>query len=337
MELEGKAVVVTGGAGFIGSALTETLLRLGSRVTVFDSFDDFYNGKEANLDGVRGHPRLRVVKGDILDRRALDESLRGTDLVFHLAAQAGVRYCLERPEKAHEVNATGTFNVLQAARKAKVAKLVYASSSSVYGDPVKVPMDEEHPQRPTSPYAASKLAGEKYCLAFAESYGMNVVCLRYFSVYGPRGRPDQVVTSFTESVSRGTPPTIYGDGSAARDFTFIDDVVDATVLSAMVEEASGETMNIGYGKDVKIGHVASAILEHYGSGFRPRFLPTYAGDFPRTICSNARARRVLGWRPQVSFEEGLKMYLQWYDRRLAERASMHNPPLSGAGAEGGTG
>jgi len=320
MELDGKNVVVTGGAGFIGSTLAEQLLRMGCKVTAFDNFDDFYSGKESNIIAARANPKYKLVRGTILDEPMVDNVVKGADIVFHLAAQPGVRYCLERPEKAHAVNVTGTFNVLQAARRHKVSKFVYASSSSVYGDPVKIPMDEEHPLRPGSPYAASKLAAEKYCLAFARSYEMRVVCLRYFSVYGPRGRPDQVITSFAEGVSRGVPPTIYGDGTNARDFTYVSDAVDATVLSAMSDEANGETMNIGYGKDVKIGAVAEAVLDHFGSSMKIRYKPGYAGDFTRTICSNRKAQQLLGWRPLVGLDHGLEKYLEWFDAQVSVRA-----------------
>jgi len=322
VELEGKTALVTGGAGFIGSALAEQLLRMGCRVVVFDNFDDFYAGKERNVVEAQANPRYDLVRGTILDESAIDEATKGADMIFHLAAQPGVRYCLERPEKAHSVNVTGTFNVLQSARKHKVSKVVYASSSSVYGDPLKVPMDEEHPLRPGSPYAASKLAAEKYCLAYAKSYSMKVVCLRYFSVYGPRGRPDQVISAFTEGVSRGVPPTIYGDGSNARDFTYVSDVVDATVLSAMSDDADGETMNIGYGKDVKIGAVADAVLRHFGSSMKVRYKPGYAGDFSRTICSNNKAQRLLGWRPIVRFDEGLRRYLDWFDLQTPKSSTV---------------
>lgn len=320
MELDSKTALVTGGAGFIGSALSEQLLRMGCKVVAFDNFDDFYPGKESNVLGAQANPRYSLLRGTILDEGEVDAAVKGADIVFHLAAQPGVRYCLERPEKAHAVNVTGTFNVLQAARKHKVSKFVYASSSSVYGDPIKVPMDEEHPLRPGSPYAASKLAAEKYCLAFAKSYGMKVVCLRYFSVYGPRGRPDQVITSFTVGASRGVPPTIYGDGTNSRDFTYVSDVVDATVLSAMSDEADGETMNVGYGKDVKIGAVAEAVLRHFGSSMKIRYKPGYAGDFSRTICSNKKAQHILGWRPLVGLDEGLRKYFEWFDAQVQKGA-----------------
>ena len=171
IELQGKKVLVTGGAGFIGSHLADSLLRLGCRVVVFDNFDDFYPGKEKNIEQNLANEKYRLVRGDILEREKLNAAMRGVDVVFHLAGQAGVRFCIENPIKAEQVNVIGTLNVLLAAREKKVKKMVYASSSSIFGNPVKPVLSEEHPQNPTNPYGVSKLAAEKYCLAFHETYG----------------------------------------------------------------------------------------------------------------------------------------------------------------------
>ena len=317
MEINKKKILVTGGAGFVGSHLTEALLRLGARATVVDNFDDFYPGKEANVAGLQGSDRFRLVRGSILDLELLSTLIKGSDAVVHLAAQAGVRYCNERPFKASEVNATGTMNVVASCHNIGVKKLVYASSSSVFGDPVKTPMDEDHPTNPNNPYGASKLAGEKYCTSFAKAYGMDVTCLRYFSVYGPRGRPDQVLYSFAEKAARGEPPTVYGDGSYSRDFTFVSDVVSATILALYRDSEGGSVLNIGYGKDYKMIDVARRIIAHYGGNFEPRFLTRYEGDFSRTLCDNGLARRRLGWKPAVPFEEGLGLFLDWFDGRRA--------------------
>jgi nucleoside-diphosphate-sugar epimerase len=208
MELHGKKVLVTGGAGFIGSHLCDSLLLLGCRVVAYDNFDDFYAGKEKNVEHNLRNDKYRLVKGSILEKEKLGALMRGVDVVFHLAAQAGVRYCINNPIKAEEVNAIGTLNVLMAAKEKKVKKMVAASSSSVYGNPTKQVLSEDLPLNPTNPYGVSKLAAEKYCLAFHETYGTPVSCLRYFSVYGPRGRPDQVIYAFAKWVSEGEPPVI---------------------------------------------------------------------------------------------------------------------------------
>jgi len=313
LDLHGAKALVTGGAGFIGSTLVDSLLRLGCTVVAFDNFDPFYSGKEANVRHNLPNPKFSLVRGSILDEKSLAQVMKGVDVVFHLAGQAGVRYCIENPIKAEEVNAMGTLHVLQAVRKAKTIKrMVYASSSSIFGNPQKPMLNEEHPQNPTSPYGVSKLAGEKYCLAFHETYGTPVTCLRYFSVYGPRGRPDQVVYSFAKRVMAGEPPVIYGDGKVSRDFTFVTDIVGGTVLAAMADESPGEVFNLGYGKDFPMEAVARMVIRSFGADLEPKFLEAYKGDFPKTLCQNAKARSVLRWSPQVDFETGVAEFLEWF-------------------------
>jgi UDP-glucose 4-epimerase len=313
LEINRKNILVTGGAGFIGSHLSEDLLKQGARVTVLDNFDDFYQGKEENVRGLLGNERFKLVRGSILDSGLVQDLVKGADGVVHLAAQAGIRYCNDHPFKANEVNATGTLNVLVACHRSGVNKLVYASSSSIFGDPVRTPMDESHPTNPNNPYGASKLAGEKYCTSFAKAYGMDVTCLRYFSVYGPRGRPDQVLYSFAEKLARGEPPVIYGDGSYSRDFTYVTDVVSATILSIYTDSVGGRVLNIGYGKDFKMIDVVRKITNHFGEDIGIRFEKQTQGDFSRTLCDNQSARRTLGWRPEVQFDDGLGQFLKWFD------------------------
>ena len=313
MELHGARALVTGGAGFIGSTLVDSLLRLGCTVVALDNFDDFYTGKEANIRHNLSNPKFLLVRGSILDEMNLKQAMKGVDVVFHLAGQAGVRYCIENPVKAEEVNAKGTIDVLQAVRKARtVKKMIYASSSSIFGNPQKPMLNEEHPQNPTSPYGVSKLAGEKYCLAFHETYGTPVTCLRYFSVYGPRGRPDQVVYSFAKRVMNGEPPVIYGDGRQSRDFTFVSDIVGGTVLSAMADESVGEVFNLGYGKDFPMEAVARMVIRSFGADMEPEFQDAYKGDFPKTLCQNSKARTMLRWSPQVDFETGVAEFMEWF-------------------------
>jgi UDP-glucose 4-epimerase len=313
LDLHGAKVLVTGGAGFIGSTLVDSLLRLGCTVVAYDNFDPFYSGKEANVRHNIANPKFSLVRGDILDEEGLGKAMKGADVVFHLAGQAGVKYCIEHPITAEQVNALGTLNVLQAVRKAKtVKKMIYASSSSIFGNPQRPMLNEDHPLNPTSPYGVSKLAGEKYCLAFHETYGTPVACLRYFSVYGPRGRPDQVVYSFAKRVMSGLPPVIYGDGKQSRDFTFVSDIVGGTVLAAMADESTGEAFNLGYGKEFPIEAVARIIIDSFESDLEPEFREAYKGDFPKTLCQNAKARSILRWSPQVAFEEGVAEFLEWF-------------------------
>ena len=313
MELHGARALVTWGAGFIGSTLVDSLLRHGCTVVAFDNFDDFYTGKEDNVRHNLTDPRFRLVRGSILDTKALSQAMKGVNVVFHLAGQAGVRYCIENPLKAEEVNSVGTLNVLQAVRKERtVKKMIYASSSSIFGNPVKPMLAEDHPQNPTSPYGVSKLAGEKYCLEFHETYGTPVACLRYFSVYGPRGRPDQVVYSFAKRVMSGQPPVIYGDGRQSRDFTFVSDIVGGTVLAAMADESVGEAFNLGFGKEFPIEAVARMVIKSFGADLEPKFEQAYKGDFPKTLCQNSKARNILRWSPQVDFETGVAEFLDWF-------------------------
>jgi UDP-glucose 4-epimerase len=313
LELHGARALVTGGAGFIGSTLVDSLLKFGCTVVAYDNFDAFYSGKEGNVRHNFTNPRFQLVRGSILDEKALGEAMRGVDVVFHLAGQAGVKYCIENPLKAEEVNARGTLEVLQAVRKEKtVEKMIYASSSSIFGVPMKPMLSEDHPQNPTSPYGVSKLAGEKYCLAFHETYGTPVACLRYFSVYGPRGRPDQVVYSFAKRVMEGLPPVIYGDGRQSRDFTFVSDIVGGTVLAAMADESVGEVFNLGFGKEFPIEAVARKVIASFGADLEPKFEQAYKGDFPKTLCQNNKARNILRWSPQVDFETGVGEFLAWF-------------------------
>ena len=330
MEINRKRILVTGGAGFIGSHLSEGLLKLGAKVTVIDNFDDFYQGKEQNLSGLLGNERFTLVRGSVVDLGLLQSLVKGSDAVVHLAGQAGIRYCNENPLKANEVNATGTLNLLVACRKESVGKIVYASSSSIFGNPVKMPIDEGHPTNPNNPYGASKLAGEKYCTSYASAFNMDITCLRYFSVYGPRGRPDQVLYSFARKAARGEPPVIYGDGSYSRDFTHVSDVVSATILALYNDSDRAKIFNIGYGKDYRIIDIARMVIEHYDGKYEPKFFPQYSGDFPRTLCDNELARRSLRWKPQVKLEEGLELFLNRFDERRLHQTEETPPTPTGA-------
>lgn len=321
LNLSGSNVMVTGGAGFIGSHLTERLLGMGAAVTVYDNFDDFYPGKEGNLAGRSGAKGFKVVRASILDVESMRKAMADVRIVFHLAAQAGVRYGLVHPEKAHQVNASGTLNVLSLARELKVQRLIYASSSSVYGNPAKVPISEEHPLNPTNIYGASKLAGEKYCLAYQSSYGLPVTCLRYFSVYGPRGRPDQVLYEMASRVAAGSAAEIFGDGRQSRDFTFVSDIVEGTLLASQNDDCIGEVFNLGYGAEFSMNEAAARINEYFKGRLAPVHRPSYGGDFLRTLCDNRKARTKLGWTPRVSFSNGLNEFLDWYAGKSVQKVS----------------
>lgn len=311
MNLAGKKVLVTGGAGFIGSHIVDRLLDLGANVMVLDSFDDFYNGKESNIKHNLARSNFSLIRGSILNEGELLASLKGVDIVIHMAGQAGIRYCNTFPEKTHLINVVGTFNLLQAMRKIGLRRLIYASSSSIFGPLVKERIDENHPTNPTSPYGATKLAAEKYCMSFGNVYGLAVTSLRYFSVYGPRGRPDQILAAVFDAISRGKSPVIFGDGNQERDFTFIADVVDATILAITNDESIGRVFNIGYGEAIGINDLVGRMLTLADGAGQPTYEPTYLGDFLKTNVDNALARKILGWNPKVNIDDGLAIYLRW--------------------------
>lgn len=246
--------------------------------------------------------------GDIRNRDTLTRLLEGTDYVFHEAAQAGVRISVEDPIKPHEVNATGTLNLLEASRDSGVKKIINASSSSVYGTVEYLPFDEDHPRRPVSPYGVSKLAAEEYCRVFSELYGLKSVSLRYFTVYGPRMRPDLAISIFTRKALANEPITIFGDGTKTRDFTNIKDIVRANLIAMQKGEGA---YNIGGGHRVSIQTLAETIIETTGSSSEIRYADTVKGDAEHTFADTKKAERNLGWRPQVSLEEGLRRYAAW--------------------------
>ncbi len=322
MKLAGANVLVTGGAGFIGSHLTERLLETGAFVTVYDKFDHFYKGKEANLAEASKNPRFHLVHGDIIDMKKLDSSVMNAEVVFHLAGQAGVGYSVEHPKEVNDANVNGTLNVLWLSRKYNVARVINASSSSIFGVPQYLPIDEKHPTNPTSPYGVSKLAAEQYATAFHRVYGTYTVSLRYFSVYGPRGRPDQVVHKFTKSLAEGEVPVISGDGTHTRDFTYVTDVVNATILAAESEGLGGEIFNIGYGGRTTINDLAAKLINLMAPAGAKKsdIVPAYVGesraDFPHTQASHEKATALLHWKPEVDIDKGLKLYVNWYRKSL---------------------
>ncbi|HEV2227069.1 MAG TPA: NAD-dependent epimerase/dehydratase family protein [Nitrososphaerales archaeon] len=320
-----KNVLVTGGAGFIGSHLTERLLEMGANVTVYDTFDKFYTGKEANLSNVASSPRFSLVDGDILDREKLHAATKGVDVIIHEAGQAGVGFSVESPLVTNAVNVQGTLNVLLSAKSCGVKRVVNASSSSIFGVPQYLPMDESHPASPTSPYGVSKLAAEQYGKAFHHVYGLDFVSLRYFSVYGPRGRPDQVIHRFTKNLVEGKPPLIKGDGSQSRDFTNVNDVVSATILAALTAGIGGEAFNIGFGARTSVKQLAEKLILLTGMEGKtnPQYEEESKGDFPHTQADNKKAASLLGWTPRIGLDEGLKNYVEWFmtNKKILKKAA----------------
>ena len=311
-------ILVTGAAGFIGSHVCEALLARGDEVVGLDNFDPFYERavKERNLEGLRRTAGFRFVEVDIVrDGLPLD----GVLVVLHLAARPGVRPSLEDPASYSETNVTGTVRVFEAARRAGIRRIVFGSSSSVYGDATPPPFAEDAPAAwPISPYAASKRAGELMAQAFAHLYGLQIACLRFFTVYGPRQRPDLAIHRFTRLIAEGQPVRMHGDGSSERDYTYITDCVDG-VLSAVEwtgrPRAAGvaEPINIGGGERVRLDRLIDLIGRTLRQDVRIERHGDQPGDVRLTAADLRRAERELGYRPTVGIEEGIRLFVRWYE------------------------
>lgn len=309
-------VFVTGGAGFIGSHLADRLLEEGKRVVALDNFDDFYNPalKRRNIQKARQHPRFRLIEGDLREPGLLEGLLQQEkfDVVAHLAARAGVRPSIQNPFLYADVNIRGTLQVLEACRKSGTRRLVFASSSSVYGNNSKVPFCEEDPvSRPISPYAATKRAAELMCHTYHHLYGMDIACLRFFTVYGPRQRPEMAIHHFTRLIHEGKKISLFGDGKSSRDYTYIDDIMDGT-LGALSREHGFEIFNLGESRTVPLAGLVQAIEKQLGKKAVIEYLPAQPGDVEHTYADIRKARDRLGYEPHTDLEEGLARFVRWY-------------------------
>lgn len=317
---DNRRVCVTGGAGFIGGHLIDALTSLGASVTVIDDLSNSTTEHLAEL--IELDPgRIRFVHGSILDPGSVDRAVESASVVFHLAAICSVPRSVEDPARSWAVNATGVLRVLEAARHAGVRRVVYSASSSAYGNAVKVPVDEGMIPSPLSPYAASKLAGETLMTAYAESYGISTVSLRYFNIFGPRqpaGSPySGVVPIFASKLLAGEPPEIHGDGSQTRDFTYVGNAVLANLLAGATDSPlTGQFVNIGAGSRVSIADLARTMIEAFGeTGMEPTFGPSRTGDVLHSCADISAARALIGYEPLTSFEEGLRLTLDWWRER----------------------
>jgi UDP-glucose 4-epimerase len=305
-----RKVLVTGGAGFVGAALVEQLAAAGP-VRVLD---DLSTGRADSVAGLCG---AELVVGSVLDDAAVTSALDGVDVVFHLACQ-GVRHSIHAPRETHNVNATGTLTLLEASRRAGIRRFVYVSSSEVYGSAQTAPMNELHPTLPNTVYGGSKLAGEAYARVYHRTYGLPTVTVRPFNTYGPRSHYDgdsgEVIPKFLVRARNGLPPIVFGDGSQARDFTFVTDIAQGIVAAAETDEAIGEVINLGSGKEISITELASRILRLTGHGdLGPRYMEARPGDVHRLFADATKARRLLGWAPKVGLGEGLQRLFAWHE------------------------
>ncbi|AKB86166.1 UDP-glucose 4-epimerase [Methanococcoides methylutens MM1] len=280
-------------------------------VVCLDNFDSYYDPqvKRKNIETFMDNPNFELVEGNILDKQLLYDLFEDVDYVFHNAAQAGVRISVDNPSKSHSANATGTLNILETAVKAGVKKVINASSSSVYGKVSYLPFDENHPNLPVSPYGASKLIAEHYCRVFNELHDLDTISLRYFTVFGPRMRPDLAINIFTKKALNNETIEIFGDGSKTRDFTFIDNVVDANIRA--MKNGIGE-YNIGGGERISIRELAEKIVSITDSESEIIYSDSMKGDAEHTWSDVSKASRDLGYSPKIGLEEGLKRYVQWY-------------------------
>ncbi len=300
-----QKVVVTGGAGFIGSHIADALLAKGYAVTVID---DFKTGNRANIAHLDG--KIEFIEGSILNEGLLHQALSGATYVFHQAAIPSVPKSVKDPLASHEANATGTLKVLLAAREEKVKRVIYAASSSVYGDTPTLPKHEGMPPNPLSPYGLQKYVGEAYMQQFYRLYGLETVSLRYFNIYGPRQNPDSeyaaVIPRFIRLMKRGERPHVNGDGSATRAFTFIQDAVAANLRAAEAEGVAGDVFNVAGRGQTSITELLAHINKVLGTSIEPEFGPERAGDIKHSYADISKAEKMLGYAPATSLEEGLK-------------------------------
>jgi nucleoside-diphosphate-sugar epimerase len=303
--------LVTGGAGFIGSNIVDELLRRGHAVRVLDNFA---TGREENLQEALA--RIQLIRGDVCDPATVDRAVSGCDFVLHQAALASVPRSIADPAANNESNVRGTLNVLMAAQKHRVRRVVYASSSSVYGDSEELPKLEEMTPNPKSPYAVAKLAAEYYCRVFAELHGMTTVSLRYFNVFGPRQDPGSqysaVIPIFVKALVEGRAPTIHGDGEQSRDFTYIANVVDANLLACEAPVSGGRVYNIACGGRYTLNELYAALAAEVGSRLAPVYGPPRPGDVKHSMAGIGLIQRELGFRVSVPFAEGIQRTVRWY-------------------------
>jgi UDP-glucuronate 4-epimerase len=315
-------LLVTGGAGFIGSHLVEALAFRGDSVSVVDNFNDFYD-PAIKRSNIANFPRsVRVHEIDLCDQAAIMDAVakQKPEAIIHLAARAGVRPSVRSPELYLQTNIFGTFNLLEAARKNGVSRFVFASSSSVYGATRELPFREDQSlQQTLSPYASTKLAGEHLCSNYSYLYGLQVVCLRFFTVYGPRQRPDLSIHRFTHLIARGQPIEVYGDGSAARDFTYVDDIIQGVLGAIEFQGSPFDVFNLGESDTIDLLSMIGEIEKALGRKATIEFQPPVPGDMPRTFADITKARKLLNYRPATSIQEGIPKFVQWYRKQHAHR------------------
>ncbi len=303
--------LVTGGAGFIGSHLVEALLKIDYRVRVLDNF---MTGKRQNISSLLSH--IQLIEGDLRDFETVRKAAEAVDFIFHLGALPSVPRSIQDPITSNEVNIQGTLHVLEAARQMKVKRVIFSSSSSVYGDSPLLPKREDAVPNPLSPYAVTKLAGEYYCKVYYKIHGLETVCLRYFNVFGPKQDPTSqyaaAIPRFINALLINKPPLVYGDGEQSRDFTYVDNVVQANILAIKAPQAPGKILNIAYGRRITVNELIKTLNTILGKNIQPVYESSRPGDIRHSLADISQARQILGFSPTVTLEEGLRRSIAWF-------------------------
>ena len=321
--IKNKNILITGGAGFIGTHLFEHLIQKGNYIIIIDNFNDYYSGKEEQLEEITKNYEIlkdyTIIKGDLLNKSIYNEIDCEIDIVFHLAAQAGVRYSIENASEVTNNNIISTINIFEYSIRNEIKKVIYASSSSVYGNPIYTPLDEEHPKNPISPYAVSKLCGEIYADLYYREYNLPVTSLRFYTVYGPRGRPDMAIRKFFDLILQDKEISIYGDGKQLRDFTYISDLINGLILAGEKKEAIGQVFNLGCSNPIKVNDMVDKLYYIAGKAKKVRYREKRMGDVDITYSNTEKAQKILNFHPQVGIDEGLQKTYSWQSKYYKEK------------------
>ena len=311
-------ILVTGGAGFIGSHICDALLDKGHNIICIDDFNNYYDPKikENNIKTFLKNNKFKLYKEDIRNFNSLKKIFQENkiDKIIHLAARAGVRASLKDPLLYEEVNVKGTLNLLELAKEFKINQFIFGSSSSIYGLNKKIPFSENDNTQPISPYGVTKKIGEQLCYVYHHLYNINIICLRFFSVYGPRGRPDMAMYKFTKSINEGKEIEMFGDGTTKRDYTYITDIVSG-ILASLDKNLSFEIINLGNNNTVELKYFISLIEKELKKKSKIKKMPEQQGDVPLTYANISKAKKILCWEPKVKIEEGVKLFVRWFDEQ----------------------
>ena len=318
--IRNKNILITGGAGFIGSHLFERLISNDNFIVVVDNFNDYYQGKTQNFksitEGFKSNRDFKLIKGDLLNNGLYETINYDIDVIFHLAAQPGVRYSIEHAAEVTHNNITSTVNLFEYGLNEDIEKVVFASSSSIYGNPEYTPVDEKHPKDPISPYAVTKLCCEEYADYYFREYNLPVTSLRFYTVFGPRGRPDMAIRKFFNLIFKGKPINIYGDGTQLRDFTYVSNIIDGLILAAEIEESSGKAFNLGCSDPISIDDLVNKMYKITGKAKNVKYTDERKGDVDITHADITKAKNILGYNPIVDIDKGLKLTYEWQKKFL---------------------